>query len=494
MRVLVWLRSDLRLHDHVLFSRAAQQDVEILPVFIWGQRLTGTFRDGEPRMGTHRHRFLRQSLDHLGESLASAGAPLLVCRGDEGDILPRLLSQHRIDELWCHAEAAVEERAEEAAAERACSDAGARFRRFWGHTLVHRDDLPFESLADLPDTFTEFRKAVERRGLFRAPIEAPKRLRGIDASGSPLAHREADGDVVSAGDERAVLPFRGGEGDGLARLWDYLWGRDLLRNYKETRNGLLGGDYSSKFSPWLAVGALSPRQILHEVRRYEREVVANDSTYWLVFELLWRDYFRFVALKYGSRLFKRGGLKGSPGHTAPEVPGHFDAWAAGRTGVPFVDANMRELNATGFMSNRGRQNAASYLVCDLGVDWRRGAEYFERVLLDYDPCSNWGNWAYIAGVGNDPREDRYFNVVGQARRYDTDGAYTRLWVPELAGLRTPALHEPWAARREELAEGRVALGRDYPRPLATPRPAPPEAADAPRKHRPRGGRSSSRRA
>jgi deoxyribodipyrimidine photo-lyase len=148
----------------------------------------------------------------------------------------------------------------------------------------------------------------------------------------------------------------------------------------------------------------------------------------LIFELIWRDYFHFVALKFGTRIFKNSGIKNDLMHEWKKNKTTFNNWVNGKTGVPFVDANMKELQLTGFMSNRGRQNVASYLINDLGIDWTWGASYFESQLVDYDVCSNWCNWNYIAGVGNDPREDRYFNISTQADKYDKNGEYVKLWL------------------------------------------------------------------
>jgi deoxyribodipyrimidine photo-lyase len=203
--------------------------------------------------------------------------------------------------------------------------------------------------------------------------------------------------------------------------------KDLLQHYKQTRNGLIGSDYSSKLSPALAHGCISPKSVYHEVKKYEAERVKNDSTYWLVFELLWRDYFRFVAKKYGARIFHEGGIRNKTVQwkSDKEV---FEKWRLGETGVKFVDANMKELLHTGYMSNRGRQNVASYLTKDLGINWTFGAAWFESQLIDYDPCSNWLNWAYVAGVGNDPREDRYFNIESQVKKYDPRGDYIKHWL------------------------------------------------------------------
>lgn len=283
------------------------------------------------------------------------------------------------------------------------------------------------------------------------------------------------GGLPSHGDVRGVLGakspgnttatstgFRGGETAALARLKEYLWDSDCLKTYKETRNGMLGGNYSSKFSPWLAHGCLSPRTVVAEVSRYEKERVANDSTYWLLFELIWRDYFRFYALAHGTRLFQLWGPRNSPddGSKLWRTDARFmQAWSLGTTGYPFVDANMRELLATGFQSNRGRQNVASFFVKDLDMDWRLGGEWFEGLLLDHDAGSNWGNWTYVAGVGADPREDRYFLIPKQSRDYDRQGEYMRHWLPELAHAPVDALHEPYARMPKDMVSG---PGARYP--------------------------------
>jgi deoxyribodipyrimidine photo-lyase len=190
---------------------------------------------------------------------------------------------------------------------------------------------------------------------------------------------------------------------------------------------MLGADYSTKFSAWLALGCFSPKEIYAAVSEYEQTVHKNDSTYWVIFELWWREYFYWVMRKYGIKLFQKIGIKSqSPIDRILNLE-KLNQWKSGQTGNAFIDANMKELNATGFMSNRGRQNVASYLVNDLEVDWRYGAAYFEEQLIDYDVCSNWGNWAYISGVGNDPRGHRVFNVLKQADDYDKNGDYRNYW-------------------------------------------------------------------
>jgi deoxyribodipyrimidine photo-lyase len=191
---------------------------------------------------------------------------------------------------------------------------------------------------------------------------------------------------------------------------------------------MIGNNYSSKFSAWLANGCISANTIYNQLKIYETIHGANESTYWLYFELLWRDYFYFVMQKYGKKLFWKKGIKDSINSSFGFDPKYFSIWKNGATGNDFIDANMIELKLTGYMSNRGRQNVASYLCNDLKIDWRYGAAYFEEQLIDYDVCCNWGNWAYLAGVGNDPRPNRYFNIERQAKEYDEDGAYRKLWL------------------------------------------------------------------
>lgn len=188
----------------------------------------------------------------------------------------------------------------------------------------------------------------------------------------------------------------------------------------------MGSDYSSKFSPWLANGCISARQLYWEIKAYEKEVVKNESTYWMVFELLWRDYFKYLSLKHGNALFKLKGIKNQDYEWGTDFT-EIQKWIDGATPHPFINANMKELSATGWMSNRGRQNVASYFSKQLQLDWRIGAAYFESLLIDYDVHSNYGNWQYVSGVGNDPR-NRQFNISLQAERYDSNKRYQQLWL------------------------------------------------------------------
>ncbi len=190
---------------------------------------------------------------------------------------------------------------------------------------------------------------------------------------------------------------------------------------------MLAKDDSSKLSVGLGSGCVSARTIYEEVKKFEDLHGANESTEWFIFELLWRDYFKLLALKIGDKLFSRAGISQQEKLWTADANA-FAAWCNGETGADFIDANMIELKETGWMSNRGRQNVASYLAKTLQIDWTIGAQYFENTLIDFDTESNWGNWLYVAGVGTDPR-DRVFNYKRQAEMYDPDFAYRRTWLP-----------------------------------------------------------------
>merc|ERR1712176_791383 len=272
-------------------------------------------------------------------------------------------------------------------------------------------------------------------------------------------------DHANSQDPRGVMEFKGGETAALARVKDYIWDKDLLRKYFDTRNGMIGADYSTKFSPWLAHGNLSPRYVAMECKKYEEARVANKSTYWVVFEMLWRDFFKYFAEKHGDSIFYPGGTIGSKKEWK-HYEKNLRAWIEGRTGYPLVDANMRELSATGFMSNRGRQNVASFLALELNQDWRYGAEYFESVLLDHDVHSNYGNWCSAAGMTGG-RLNR-FNIVKQSKDYDQHGDYVRHWIPELKDVPTQFVHEPWKMNQFQQMEYNCNIGVDYPNPIAKP--------------------------
>lgn len=464
-RVVVWFRNDLRVHDHAPLFSACEKSLEVVPVYCFDERMFGSMELGLPKTGAFRARFLLEAVSNLRKRLRSKGADLIILKGRPEEAVTDFAQEIKAEAIYFSEEVTDEEKKTEQALEKNAWKKGIKTEPYWQSTLFHMQDLPFP-INQVPEVFTQFRKDCEKFAKIRKSLAEPNKinfpsLNKIIGELPTLKDLRVEEVEVS---KKGVLEFKGGEEEGMRRLHTYFWENDCLKEYKETRNGLLGADYSSKFSPWLALGCLSPRYIYEQVLKYERERRKNQSTYWLVFELIWRDYFRFISKKHGNKIFQLEGIRPN-NYRWNRNENLFWKWAKGETGIPFVDANMRELNATGFMSNRGRQNVASFLVNDLGIDWRWGAYYFESLLVDYDVCSNWGNWMYVGGVGNDPRENRYFNILKQGNNYDKKGEYIRHWIPELAKIPGFDIHQPFTLSPSQLKAFGVSLGGNYPHPM-----------------------------
>lgn len=426
-RSIVWFKTDLRITDNETLVQAVSASDEVLPVYILDDRLLDDRHFGLRRIGAFRMRFLLESLEDLDYSLRSRGSGLLFRIGRPEEVLPELVKKYNVSKVFGKKEVAFEEKLIQADIEKALWKQQCVFEDYSTSTLYHALDLPF-GIRDIPDVFSTFRKKVEKETAVREALSAPERIITPPLPKLILPSLLEFGFQEPVQDPRTVLSFEGGETAAMERMNHYFFKSKALSSYKETRNGLLGADYSSKFSPWLAHGCISAREIYWMVKRYESEYGENDSTYWLIFELIWRDYFRFVMKKYGRKLFTLNGFNGQQATGNSKDRELLVRWMNGKTGDAFVDANMLELKHTGFMSNRGRQNVASYLIDQLHLDWRLGAAYFEEQLIDYDVSSNWGNWAYLAGVGNDPRGKRAFNTEKQATDYDSKGEYRDLWL------------------------------------------------------------------
>ena len=447
---IIWLRNDLRLADHQGFTAASLSDHHaVVPIFVLSKIWTGTCHlSGLDRCGPHRARFLLESLRDLQRQLQQLGSDLVVYTGEPSTIIPALHALVHGDQVFAGEEPCSEEQAElQRVLSALPNDTLSTYQQ---RSLLDPEEFTF-SLADLPPVFSRFRRKIEQqfgRSLaWPEPLPAPQTIPGLPLPIDQLNEHLCALPLVENGwdwlenrakdaieDPRAALSMTGGATAGQQRLAAWVWDGDHLRRYKQTRNSLLGADFSSRLSPWLANGSLSARSVAATIRAYETKRVANEDTYWLLFELLWRDYFQFLAWQNPSSLFWPQGTEETP--SAPENPQPepqlWQHWQEGACGsrIPdeFVAANLQELAATGWMSNRGRQNVASYWVHDLGLDWRWGAAWFEHCLIDFDPASNSGNWLSILGGTPDPRGGRKFNLHKQAWTYDRNHRYRQHWL------------------------------------------------------------------
>jgi len=423
---IVWFKTDLRITDNETLTQAITQSDFIIPVYCIDESHFKTTPFGFKKTGSFRAQFLLESLKNLDTQFRKLNAGLHVVIGKPSIEIPKLVKLYGATKVFAKKEVAHEEKQQELEVEKEIFKHNATLHTFSTSTLYHAQDLPF-SIKDIPDVFTNFRKKVEKESIIRKTLNAPQHILSPQIPACNIPNLAQLGLQEIKLDSRASIQFKGGETEALKRLNYYLFESKAISSYKQTRDELIGADYSTKFSPWLALGCISPRQIYDAVQKYETQFGANESTYWVIFELLWRDYFRFMMKKYNHKFFLQHGIKTNYTENLAMDHDKLNSWINGFTGDAFVDANMRELKHTGFMSNRGRQNVASYLCNDLKLDWRYGAAYFEQQLIDYDVSSNWGNWAYLAGVGNDPRGKRIFNTQKQAQDYDKNGEYQILW-------------------------------------------------------------------
>lgn len=417
---LVWFRNNLRLDDNPALNAALQENDNVILIYVYDERLFNEKQFGIDRMGGHKIRFLFQSVEDLSANLNTNGLYLHTSYSNPAEYILKIAQEYNVHAIYNQHEIGTEETKDELAV-------ASRYRMlsYESSKLFEEDSLSFE-LEELHKVFTPFRKRVEKYGEVIPPTDFNRgTAQSIEIPDPVYLHEFANRMIQQHKD--AAFTSTGGETMGLARLKDYIWDSQLIKTYKETRNNLIGSSYSSKFSPWLANGCISPRRIYHEISSFESNVKKNQSTYWLKFELLWREFFKWTTELNQHKLFQKKGFLDEL-TIKKEHNENFESWANGKTHNEFINANMNELNRTGFMSNRGRQIVASFLIHDLHVDWRLGAAYFEKQLMDYDPCSNYGNWTYIAGVGNDPRGGRQFNVEKQVANYDPNNEYINLWL------------------------------------------------------------------
>ncbi|MEZ8709402.1 DASH family cryptochrome, partial [Vibrio alginolyticus] len=380
--------NDLRINDNQLLHCAAQR-VEKLICVIVEPTLVRFSADlaQEQSYGAHRQAFVSQSIVNLKSNLVKLGQQLVVIRSNhlepdtaEKTLIQIIVSQH-VTHFFANAHCGYDER-------QLIHSVLRRHAELITHlphhsTLFDLHELPFE-LSKVPSSFTKFRKLVEHLDVndgetVISALPPAVRLASTSTSTSTISL------FSSPNDESAVISdYLGGEDAGLAHLENY-FSHDYAFNYKQTRNAFDGIENSTKFSPWLALGCVSPKTIYRHLKQFQADHGSNDSTYWIYFELLWREYFYWKCLSLGSSLFgETSNHKLDSSNSSATLNLNLAKWKSGNTNYPIVDACMRQLNTTGYMSNRGRQLAASCLIYELGIDWRHGAAYFESQLIDYD--------------------------------------------------------------------------------------------------------------
>ncbi|WP_231427511.1 DASH family cryptochrome [Pedobacter sp. Leaf250] len=419
-KILVWFRNDLRLHDNEMLVEAIAKSDSILPVYILDPRQFGETKYGTLKTGNIRAEFILESVLGLRSSLKKIGGNLLIAEGNPEDIIPQLVQEYEITEVYHHREVAREETHVSTLVENALWKLRVNLKHFIGHTLYNKEDLPFP-IKDIPDAFNQFKKKIERDSIIKPCFLAPDRINVAEVIDWGTLSTLEDLNLLSQQkDQRADFEFVGGEAEGLIHLQKVIV---AMQQAATAKNLIL----VSKLSAWLAMGCLSPRKVYWEIKKMEGVPNTKAMFNHILLGLLWRDYFRFMFKKYGNTFFNPNGF-GSQGLVDVENElENFNKWKNGQTGFAVVDAVMTELNQTGFISNIARQTAALYLINNLEVSWVFGAAYFEEKLIDYNPASNWGNWANVAGVGNDQKSKSVFDLDKNIKNLDPKGNYALTW-------------------------------------------------------------------
>lgn len=422
---ILWFTKDLRTRDSELLSLGMQEALPCLALYIFDSDALGQKQFGCKKTEKYRAKFLIETVEDLKQNLAQKNITLTVKLGKTDIIFKEISKSFDIIKIFCQEEWTQEEKEVQDRIKSILPSA--IWEKTYSQFLVH-PLFAFKVLGSVPMLFTAFRQKIEKNLLIRPEFQSAGLMykkANIDVESDPVTLQSLGFNDFKT-DERTAFPFSGGEKQALKRLEHYFYESHALSRYKETRNGMVGKDYSSKFSAWLSNGSLSPVTVYHEVRKYEQKFGNNESTYWLIFELLWRDFFKYVSLQHKNAIFRKNGISNKQ-YSFENNEEFIRQWKEGKTASGFINAHMLELKNTGWMSNRGRQNVASYLCKILKQDWRIGAAYFEEMLIDYDVHSNYGNWIYLAGVGNDNR-NRVFNSEKQAEIYDQNQELRQLWL------------------------------------------------------------------
>jgi len=431
-RIIVWYRKDLRLHDNEALIEAVEQGHEVIPVFVFDKDIfLGDTFYGFQKMGRHRAKFLLESVAQLRQSFLDKGIDLVVRFGQSAEEVFELAKTVDADYVYANMERTHDEVIIQNALEKKLWSLGKELLFFRGKMLYYTQDLPFP-IAHAPDTFKTFRKEVERLVKIRPPFDTPTSFQAwtatVDAGELPTL--KDFGYVDFAPDERAPFIYTGGEAAALRRIKSYFGQETPLKKYKDSKKELAGRDNTSKLSPWLANGCLSPKYLYQQLEQYEQDFKANKSTKEFFQELLYRDYYRLMGKKYGDCMFEEGGIQGHETQKLEEDEVKFHQWINGQTEAPLINACMQQLKYTGYLSQKGRSLVASYLINDMGIHWRMGAAYFQHILIDYDICTNWINWNMVGGVGPDPKDDRSINIENQLDRLDPNRQYVNRWLED----------------------------------------------------------------
>eukprot|EP00439_Symbiodinium_sp_Y106_P030404 s235_g3.t1 len=510
---VVWFKcTDLRTHDHAALKAAHSDKLPVLHLYVfdplWYEGKTRLC--GFPKTGVLRTRFQLEALEDLQNRLESRGHRLNVRTNvSTAECFRELSKDYSINAVFAFHEVCSEELQIQREVQHVLRQTGpSPLRLYWGYELLHPDDLPFDTKDRA--AFKEIEVFLGRvKGVSPRPSaqQEPDFVTGPERAihwwrarkAIPRADEVMGSNYLVAEDLAKESAWQGGETAALARIQEYLWDHDRLAldyvgatSVRSLYRSPLDDEATSKLSPWLAHGCLSPRLLYEEVTRYvsayrqkllstgraKQEYTHSgigirnpyNVSHRIVRELLWRDFTRFGSIEAGTNIFKIGGRDKTIRQTVegPRNPQHLpswhwssdrgllQAWIDGRTGFPFIDSSMRELKATGYCKHIGRLCTGWFLISDLGLDWRMGGEWYESILLDYEPALNWFNWVYGCLEPINPHkaqvrgQQQCREILEAGIVHDPDAAYIKRWIPELSELPPLLAREPWRLNPEDI--------------------------------------------
>jgi deoxyribodipyrimidine photo-lyase len=445
-RAIWWIRRDLRLEDNQALATALKKAEVVIPVFILDPNLLDS-----PYTSQQRLAFLFDGLRSLDSELCKRGSKLIIRKGQPLDVLHRLYNETDAECIFAEADVSPYSRHRDARVMRELP------LELTKGVTVHPAEELLKPNGSPYIVFTPFSRMWHRLPFPGKPLPAPERLP------APLPLISIDLPDFPCYSYKKIFPVGEAEAqERLARFTD-----SLIDRYTEDRNRLdMAG--TSGLSPYLRFGMLSARQAAwaaHEAEALAKDTPARQSAKTWLNELIWREF--YATILYHFPYVRLGAFRSQLRKIPWRDDAHgFDAWVNGQTGYPVVDAAMRQLSDTGWMHNRARMIAASFLTKDLLIDWRQGERYFMQHLIDGDPAANNGGWQWTAGTGSDAAPYfRVFNPVLQGKKFDPMGAYVRHWVPELSRVPHAFIHTPWEMPTNMQTQVGCVIGKNYPAPI-----------------------------
>ena len=491
-RVIILVNNSLRTFDNYLLHKAIEisqkyTDAEILPIYVFNQQLFMPCPEGRFR-SIQKTRFILENLQEMKEKLRKIGSDLIIDIGEPEEVLRKVIRNDRENFIVLEYEIAPKEKKAEEAVWRMALKNKTKVCRVWGATAVHIEDLPY-GLDKFPHLFGKFKKDIanisirrlleepkdgempfpDRSQVFREDLEEQEEMVDYIPDLEDFKFSDEEFAYIKNYDKRTGKDhflFKGGEDYGNKVLNDYIWEKETVSKYFYSHvSFFINGDFAPKLTPWTSVGAISPRKIFLEILKYENKKGNSEQTEWFKREMLWKDYFIFWALKHHKMYFTAEyGIYNRAHYDWQTNIDIIEKVKQGKSGMPIIDAIVRELNESGYLSYKAKMIFSNYFSQDLRQDWRKGLEFFESKMIDYEPCEVVGKWHQGSGIG--PGRIVKYNCLCQSQDHDSKGEYIRRWVKELEKVPDEYIHDPWRMPVYLQKEWNAIIGIDYPKPIS----------------------------